>query len=112
MRPKMSDPRHVAQRRPSYLEIERSSAGVRRKKWTQIMNVRALLIVPVALVVGVLAGCGGQADTESNTNRGAAQFRLPSTDACHAPAYIRERAPAGLCTDAAVDDFLSPLTGQ
>ena len=39
-------------------------------------------------------------------------MRLPSTEACHAPAYIRKQVPEGLCVDVnqtQVIDDLSPL---
>ena len=77
------------------------------------MNVRAFLVVPAALAVAVLAGCG-QTDGGSGTGSGSgsAQVRLPSTEACHAPAYIRKRVPEGLCVDlnqTQVIDDLSPL---
>lgn len=76
------------------------------------MNARAFLIVPAVLAVGVLAGCG-QTGVESGAAKGSAQVRMPSTDVCHASAYIRERAPEGLCIDVnEVDDYLSPLSGR
>lgn len=71
------------------------------------MNVRAFLIVPAAVAVAVLAGCGqGVAGT------GAVQVRMPSTAACSAPDYIRDRAPEALCRTAVVDDDLSPSSGR
>jgi hypothetical protein len=84
---------------------------------TNIMNVRVFLIVPAVLAAGVLAGCG-QTGVESGAANGAgsAQVRMPSTDVCRASAYIRDRAPEGVCTDSAdvtdVDDDLSPLSGR
>ena len=53
---------------------------------------------------------------EGETARKAAPARvqMQSTEVCHAPAYIRERAPEGLCAESAdvkVDDDLSPLGG-
>lgn len=79
------------------------------------MNVRAFLVVPAALAVAVLAGCG-QTDGGSNTGSGSgsAHVRLPSTEACHAPAYIRKQVPEGLCVDVnqtQVIDDLSPSAG-
>jgi hypothetical protein len=75
------------------------------------MNVRAFLVVPAALAVAVLAGCG---QTGGESGSGSAQLRMPSTWACSAPAYIREQAPEGLCSHAEtqVDDDLSPSTSQ
>jgi len=81
------------------------------------MNVRVFLIVPAVLAMGVLAGCG-QTGVESGADKGSGstQVRMPSTEVCHASAYIREQAPEGLCTDSAdvkeVDDNLSPLSGR
>ena len=80
------------------------------------MNVRAFLVVPAALAVAVLAGCG-QTDggSGSGIGSGSSQVRMPSTDVCHAPAWIREQAPEGLCSDAnetQVVDDLSPLHGD
>ena len=76
------------------------------------MNVRAFLIVPAAVAVAVLAGCG---QTGGESGSGSAQLRMPSTWACSAPAYIREQAPEGLCshaTETQVDDDLSPSGSQ
>jgi hypothetical protein len=87
---------------------------------TRIMNVRAFLLVPAALAVGVLAGCGQTGgDSGGGSGSGSAQLKMPSTWVCSAPAYIRERAPEGLCdstdTDSSdtetVEDDLSPLRG-
>jgi hypothetical protein len=78
------------------------------------MNVRAFLIVPVALAVGVLAGCG-QTDGGSGSGSGSTQVRVPSTWVCSAPAYIREQAPECICSDTTetqVDDDLSPSGPQ
>jgi hypothetical protein len=80
------------------------------------MNVRAFLVVPAALAVAVLAGCG-QTDGVSNigSGSGAAQVRMPSTELCHAPDYMRKRVPEGLCVDVnetQVVDDLSPLHGD
>ena len=77
------------------------------------MNVRAFLVVPAAVAVAVLAGCG-QTDGGSSigSGSGTAQVRLPSTELCHAPAYMRKRVPEGLCVDVnetQVVDDLSPL---
>ena len=77
------------------------------------MNARAFLIVPAAIAVAVLAGCG-QADGGSNTGKGggsgSARVSVPSSEVCNAPAWIRDSAPEGLCTDgvAPVADNLSP----
>ncbi|WP_448811165.1 hypothetical protein [Agromyces bauzanensis] len=71
------------------------------------MNVRAFLIVPAALAVAVLAGCG-----QGVSGTGAAQVRMPSTAVCSAPDYIREQAPEGFCRTVVVDDDLSPLAGR
>jgi hypothetical protein len=77
------------------------------------MNARALLLVPAAVVVAVLAGCG-QTDGGTLTERGSGsvQFRFPSTEICNQSEYIRERAPEGVCERATVDDDLSPLNGR
>lgn len=77
------------------------------------MNTRVLLIIPAALAVAMLSGCGS-GDSDAARKAAPAQLRMPSTEVCHAPAYIRERAPEGLCSetaDAKVDDDLSPLGG-
>ena len=84
------------------------------------MNVRAFLLVPAALAVGVLAGCGQTGgDSGGGSGSGSAKLTVPSTWVCSAPAYIRERAPEGLCDPAdrdssspeTVSDDLSPLRG-
>ena len=64
------------------------------------MNVRVILIIPAALVVAALTGCGG-GGSDAAKDGSPAQLRMPSTEVCHAPAYIRERAPEGVCTDTA-----------
>ena len=70
------------------------------------MNVRVLLIVPVALAVGVLAGCGGTGgDSGAGKGSGLTQVRMPSTEICRAPAYILEHAPEGLCTGETDDEL-------
>ncbi|WP_156401864.1 hypothetical protein [Agromyces sp. Soil535] len=78
------------------------------------MNVRVFLIVPAALAVSVLAGCGG-GESDAAKGSGSTKVRMSSTEVCHASAYIREHAPEGLCTDSAdvteVEDDLSPLRG-
>lgn len=79
------------------------------------MNVRAVLVIPAALVVGVLAGCGQTGGGTGDDARAAsAQLRMRSSEACNAPAWIRERAPEGLCTSAepVVDDDVSPVSGR
>ena len=78
------------------------------------MNVRAFLVVPAVLAVGVLAGCGQTEGASSGSGSGSTQVRMPSTEVCHLPPYVRKHAPEGLCIDAneTVDDNLSPLTGQ
>ena len=76
------------------------------------MNVRAFLIVPAVLAVGVLAGCGQTGDGASGDGQGSgsARVRIPSSEVCNSAAWIRERAPEGLCTTTeTVDDYLSPL---
>ncbi|WP_173923372.1 hypothetical protein [Agromyces sp. Marseille-P2726] len=77
------------------------------------MNARALLLVPAAVVVAVLAGCG-QTDGNSLSERGSGsvEFRFPSTEICNQSSYIRERAPEGLCEQTTVDDDLSPTSGK
>ena len=86
------------------------------------MNVRAFLVVPAALAVGLLAACGqtgGDSGGGSGSGSGSAHLTVPSTWVCSAPAYIRERAPEGLCdstdldssSSETVDDNLSPLRG-
>ncbi|AWB96360.1 hypothetical protein DCE93_12460 [Agromyces badenianii] len=76
------------------------------------MNVRAFLVVPAVLAVGVLAGCG-QTDGGAGAGAGSTQVKMSSTEVCHLPAYIRDRAPEGLCTETeVVDDDLSPTTGK
>ena len=79
------------------------------------MNVRAVLVIPAALVVGVLAGCGQTGGGTGDDARAAsAQLRMRSSEACNGPAWIRERAPEGLCTSAepVVDDDVSPVSGR
>ena len=79
------------------------------------MNVRAFLVLPAAVAVAVLAGCGQTDGGSSGSGSGSARIGLRSTEVCHAPAYIRDRAPEGLCSDAdekLVDDYLSPLQGD
>ena len=95
------------------------------------MDVRAFLIIPAAVVVAVLAGCGQTgASSGAGAGSGAAHVKAPSTWVCSAPAYIRERAPEGVCDsvdgDGAdttavdttpvdtppVDDDLSPASGR
>ncbi|WP_448006109.1 hypothetical protein [Agromyces bauzanensis] len=70
------------------------------------MNARTFLIIPAALAVAVLAGCG-----QGVAGAGSAQVRMPSTAVCSAPDYIREQAPDGVCTVEVVDDDRSPLAG-
>ncbi|MDQ2661030.1 MAG: hypothetical protein M3Y52_04065 [Actinomycetota bacterium] len=81
------------------------------------MNVRAFLIVPAAIAVAVLAGCGqadGGSKNGSGSGSGSARVSAPSSEVCNAPAWIRDRAPEGLCTDgeAPVADNLSPIHGR
>ena len=80
------------------------------------MNVRAFLIAPAAVAVAVLAGCGQTGATSGaggGSGSGSTQVHMPSTEVCHAAAFIRERAPEGFCTETTeVDDDLSPLTGR
>lgn len=78
------------------------------------MNARAFLIVPAALALGVLAGCGQtEGSSDDGAGSGSTQIRMPSTEVCNAPAWIRERAPEGVCTstptETPVEDDLSPL---
>jgi hypothetical protein len=90
------------------------------------MDVRAFLIIPAAVVVAVLAGCGQTgAASGAGAGSGAAHVKAPSTWVCSAPAYIRERAPEGACDSVdgngadgdgadttTVDDDVSPSTGE
>jgi hypothetical protein len=58
-----------------------------RSAWTAVPLVAAALL---------LTGCqltAGEA-SDGSTQR----VFMPSTEVCHAPAYIRERAPEGVCT--------------
>lgn len=73
------------------------------------MNVRGLLLVPAALLVAVLAGCG-QGGSGAGTGSGSPRVSMPSTWVCSAPDYIREHAPEGFCLGDAttVADDLSP----
>ena len=76
------------------------------------MNVRAFVIVPAALALGVLAGCGStEGGSGDPAGSGSARIQMPSTEVCHLPAWIRDRAPEGVCTpsEPPVDDYLSPL---
>ena len=76
------------------------------------MNVRVFLIIPVAVAVAALAGCGAEGETAKKA--APARVQMQSTEVCHAPAYIRQWAPEGLCAESAdvkVDDDLSPLGG-
>ena len=80
------------------------------------MNARALLlVVPAALAVGLLAGCG-QTEDGSVTRSGSSQVKMPSTEVCTLPTYVRKHAPEGLCTESPevwqVDDYVSPVTGK
>ena len=116
VRPKMVGPCHVARSPPSYRDVSEAPPESASRK-DKIMNVRAFLVVPAALAVAVLAGCG-QTDGGSSGkggDSGSARIGLLSTEVCHAPAYIRERAPEGFCSDTdetPVDDNLSPLQGD
>ncbi|WP_159605707.1 hypothetical protein [Agromyces humi] len=83
------------------------------------MNVRAFLIAPAVVAVAVLAGCGLTDGTDAKA--GSARVGIHSSEVCHAPAYIRDRAPAGVCSDADAEtdadepevvDDLSPLQGD
>jgi hypothetical protein len=91
------------------------------------MDVRAFLIIPAAVVVAVLAGCGqtgAASGSGTGAGSGAAHLKAPSTWVCSAPDYIRERAPEGACDsvdgsvdgagvdDEPVDDDLSPSTSE
>lgn len=106
--PKMASMRHVAAGAPSYRETRRrSDRRPHRSEGIMEMNVRAFLIAPAVLAVAILAGCG-----QGVPGAGAAQVRMPSTAACSAPDYIRDRAPADLCRTVVVDDDLSPLSGR
>lgn len=78
------------------------------------MNARAFLIIPAVLTLGVLAGCG-QTDggTGGGAGDGSTRVKMGSTEVCHMAAYIRERAPEGLCTPpVVVDDDISPTNGR
>ena len=77
------------------------------------MNVRVFLIIPAAVAVAVLAGCGA-GGSEAAKKAAPAHVQMPSTEVCHQSAYIRDRAPQGFCAESAdvkVDDDLSPLGG-
>ena len=79
------------------------------------MNVRAFLVVPAALAVAVLAGCGLNDGGSKDSGSGSARVEMHSTEVCNAPSFIRNRAPEGLCSDAGhtdVVDDLSPLQGD
>ncbi|GAA1058569.1 hypothetical protein GCM10017608_35580 [Agromyces luteolus] len=79
------------------------------------MNGRAFLIAPAALAVAVLAGCGvTETVAGSGSGSGSAKVQMPSTEVCHAAAWIRERAPEGVCESEApeVADDLSPRSEQ
>jgi hypothetical protein len=110
--PKMGDPRHVAAALGFYRVFVAFPRTPKPKRRNQIMNARALLLVPAAVFVAVLSGCG-QTDGGSLTERGSGsvQFRLPSTEICSMPDYVRKHAPAGVCVDP-VDDVVSPVTGR
>lgn len=76
------------------------------------MNARAFLAVPAALALALLAGCGvSEGETGDGPRTGSGQVRMPSTEVCKEPAWIRERAPEGFCTapTGPVEDNLSPL---
>ncbi|WP_198169763.1 hypothetical protein [Agromyces laixinhei] len=73
------------------------------------MHIRTFLIIPAALVVAVLAGCGqGQA---SGVRSGSERQFVPSSSVCYEPWYIRQHAPDGLCAETTVVDDRSPLGG-
>ena len=79
------------------------------------MNVRPFLVVPAALAVAVLVGCGLNDGGSKDSGSGSARVGIHSTEVCNAPSYIRDRAPEGLCSDAEeveVVDDLSPLQGD
>jgi hypothetical protein len=89
-----------------------------RLEWKdQDQECSCVHIVPAVLAVGVLAGCG-QTGVESGAAKGtgSAQVRMPSTEVCHASAYIREQAPEVRCTDSAAvkeaDDDCYHLGGR
>ena len=73
------------------------------------MNARAFLVIPAAVAVAVLAGCG-QTEGQSSSGGGSesTQVRMPSTEICRAPAYIRDRAPEGFCGDTTDVDPAAP----
>ena len=76
------------------------------------MNARAFLAVPAALALVMLAGCGvSERESGDAPGSGSGQVRMPSTEVCNGPAWIRDRAPEGLCTEPTgpVEDDLSPL---
>jgi hypothetical protein len=76
------------------------------------MNVRAFLVLPATLALAVLAGCGvSEGETGDGPGTGSARVRMPSTEVCHGPAWIRERAPEGVCSmkTERLEDNLSPL---
>ncbi|MFD4422125.1 hypothetical protein ACFWN7_11560 [Agromyces sp. NPDC058484] len=71
------------------------------------MNLRAFLIVPTAIVVAVLAGCGQGVASGSGAGSGSAQRYVPSNSMCYEPAYIRQHAPEGACSDVVADDVVA-----
>lgn len=61
----------------------------------------------VAALMLTLVGCN-QAAEEAKTVTTVEEERFANTEVCNTPAWIRERAPAGLCnTNPVVDDNMS-----
>ncbi|MDQ0893479.1 hypothetical protein [Agromyces ramosus] len=80
------------------------------------MNARAFLVLPAAVAVAVLAGCGlTDGGSDNGKGSGSNHVRLPSSEVCQSSAWIRDRLPDGLCSgtsETPVDDDLSPLQGD
>ena len=79
------------------------------------MNVRAFLVIPAALAVAVLAGCGLTDGSSKDNGAGSARVGVDTSEVCKGPAFIRDRAPEGFCDgaeEADVVDDLSPLQGD
>ncbi|MFF2276420.1 hypothetical protein [Agromyces sp. NPDC058126] len=76
------------------------------------MKVRILVIIPAAVAVAMLTGCGG-GQSDSADDSAPIRLDLPA-EVCGMPDYISEQAPEGLCetpAGATVHDDLSPLGG-
>ncbi|WP_395245462.1 hypothetical protein ACGGZK_06535 [Agromyces sp. MMS24-K17] len=68
------------------------------------MNTRsALLVVPLVLAGVALSGCnltGAAGKGTGSVGTVHAPATTTNTEVCHMPAWIRERAPEGVCTTA------------